>query len=240
MKWPLPRHCSSNVKMQRSYRKASYVSYSAFFLFSNDINSGSIESEPLHVSRPKLTHPKSFYRHFRSSIQIISKHTMQKSQEVVTLRAYKPFLTFLSAYKANNFRNIDDRSVLCVNILRAVGVTLLMIMNAWFSLVQLMVFINCKFDLNIGGAQFSFFLCCAPVFCLHFVLIYKINEVIATIEYLHTIVREREFFFLKIFQFSPLIVDYFSTIFLQEARYLQRHRRAMRQRKTNTSASLEY
>lgn len=131
---------------------------------------------------------------------------MQNNEEIFILHAYRPFLTFLSVYKAANFRNIDDQRIFARNILHAVGATLLIVLTVWFMSVQLMVFVNCNFDLNVGGAQFSFFLCCAPAFCVHLLLIWNFDEVMATIGCLQTIVVEREFILL--FHFCARTIDY--------------------------------
>lgn len=118
---------------------------------------------------------------------------MENNKKNCILHAYRPFLAFISVYKMENFRNIDDRRVFHRNNWRAVGATLLSLVNIWFVAVQLMVFVNCNFDLNVGGAQFSFVLCCAPAIFVHLLFIWNCGDVTAAIDYLQEIVLEREF-----------------------------------------------
>lgn len=68
---------------------------------------------------------------------------MKEIDEIVILRAYRPFLTFLTMYKSEKFQNINNRRTLIQNISRAVGVTMLLISYLGiFLATELFVFIK--------------------------------------------------------------------------------------------------
>lgn len=120
---------------------------------------------------------------------------MQNSKDIIILRAYRPFLAFLTVFKFDNFRNIDkNRRNLLRNFLCTIGVSLLIInYNCPFLATELSVFIQSNFDLKTGGVQFSYFCCGCPTIAVHLLLIWKSNNIIDTLDYLHGIVMERRF-----------------------------------------------
>lgn len=120
---------------------------------------------------------------------------MKNNREIVILRAYRPFLTFLTMYKLDNFRHNVDRRILMRNICRATGVTLLLaIYLCPFLSSELIVFIESKFDLNASGVRFSYFVGGAPTMSVHLLLIWKCNKIIETLDYLRGIVMDRKCF----------------------------------------------
>lgn len=119
---------------------------------------------------------------------------MQNTKDILILRAYRPFLTFLTVFKFDNFRNIDNnRDNLLRNILCTIGVSLLMLnYNCPFLATELWVFIQSNFDLKTGGVQFSYFICGCPTIAVHLLLIWKSNNIIDTLDYLCGVVMERK------------------------------------------------
>lgn len=118
---------------------------------------------------------------------------MQNRERIVILRAYRPFLAYLTVYKADNFRDKADQLIWIRNICRALGVTLLItIYLCPFLAAELLVFIESNFNLKTVGLEFSHFICGCPTIAVHVLLIWKSNNIIATLDYLHGIVKDRK------------------------------------------------
>lgn len=119
---------------------------------------------------------------------------MANLNEIVILTAYRPFLSFLTVYKMDNFRGIDDRRILIRNLCYVTGVTLLIANYLCpFLSSELLVFIQNDFNLKTSGVQFSFFVGGAPAMSVHLLLLWKCYTIIDTLEYLQEIVVERKF-----------------------------------------------
>lgn len=139
---------------------------------------------------------------------------MKTNKGVIILRTYRPFLTFLSVYKFDNFRNTIDRRILLLNICRAIGVFLLLLIYLCsFLASELFVFIESDFDLNAKGVQFSYFVGGAPAIFVHLLLMWKLENIVDTLDYLHGIVEERELLFKIFLHFRAYFQYYYNTSF---------------------------
>lgn len=112
----------------------------------------------------------------------------EKMGKIVILRAYRPFLTCLTVYKLDNFRT-SDRRILFRNICRAIGFTLTFaIFLLLFLLTEFLACYNKNFDLNVIVGPFSFFLVTSLVVPVYFVMLWKSNKIIDTLDYLDEVV----------------------------------------------------
>lgn len=119
---------------------------------------------------------------------------MENNKEIIILRAYRPFLKFLSVYNMDKFRGIDDWRIFTRNLCYVTCVTLLIVNYLCpFLSSELLVFIQQHFNLKTSGVQFSFFVGGTPTMSVHFLLIWKCYNIIDTLDYLQEIIDERKF-----------------------------------------------
>lgn len=124
---------------------------------------------------------------------------MENNREMITLRAYRPFVTILNVFNRDNFRgsNSLDKNhnwrILIRNICRALSVAIVIVNYVCpFLLTELWVFVRSNYDLKASGLQFSYFIGGWPATYVHFLLMYKIDNIKDTLDYLQRIVSERE------------------------------------------------
>lgn len=116
---------------------------------------------------------------------------MQNSKEVVILRAYRPFLTYLTVFELDNFRNINSGRILARNIGRAVGVTLIFVLITFIFLgSEFIVSYNHQFDLNEVAQQVSYVILVLPAPFIYLYLFWKSSKIVETIDHLHGIVAQ--------------------------------------------------
>lgn len=119
---------------------------------------------------------------------------MRNNEGFVVLRAYSPFLTYVTVYKLDNFRNVDRRN-LFRNIFRAVGVTVLLAEFTLFLSAEFSVSYKNNFALNGTAQQLSFAIIGFPVPLIYFVIFWKSQKIIETLDVLRGVVVERRLTF---------------------------------------------
>lgn len=112
-----------------------------------------------------------------------------RTKEIVILRAYDPFLTYLTVYKLGNFRNFDRRN-LFRNIWRAVGVTIIFATFTLFMSAEFVVAYRSNFALNETAQQLAFVIIGFPVPLIYFVMFWKSHKIIDTLNILRGVVVE--------------------------------------------------
>lgn len=117
---------------------------------------------------------------------------MANKTEIVTLRAFRPFLTILTIFESNNFYTTNQRMFIR-NLSRAFGVTL--VFSGYVCLFLsggILACIQHNFDLNVVAQPLSFFISGIQVPYYYGILFWKSDKIIGTLEYLHRIVEKRE------------------------------------------------
>lgn len=113
--------------------------------------------------------------------------------DIVVLRAYRPFLAYLTMYKAKNFRN-ENRAIVTRNICRVViHMFLFFIIDAVFVPSEMMSCYKNNFVLNEIADPMSYFLAVLPVLFVYILLSWKSDKIIETLDILHETVVERKF-----------------------------------------------
>lgn len=117
---------------------------------------------------------------------------MGKNGKILILRAYRPFLSILTAYDVDNFRTNDQR-ILKHNILLVISVSALLFAYVFLFLpMELSTCIEHSFNLNVIGQQISFSLGGSQVLFIYGAFWWKRDKLIATFDYLHGIVEKRK------------------------------------------------
>lgn len=117
---------------------------------------------------------------------------MPKNEEIVVLNAFRPFLTYLTIYKFDNFQN-NDRRILSRNIWRAIGLTVLLAVYSFIFVLS--EFAECyknNFDLAKIVQKLAFVVLGLPVPLIYLGLFWKSDKIIDVIDYLHGILVERK------------------------------------------------
>lgn len=108
------------------------------------------------------------------------------------LSAFRPFLTYLTIYKLDNFRN-NDRRTLSRNIWRAVGLTALLAVYTFiFVLSEFAACYQNQFDLDRIVQKLAFVILGLPVPLIYLGLFWKSDKIIDVFDYLHGILTERK------------------------------------------------
>lgn len=120
---------------------------------------------------------------------------MKNHEKIVILRAYRPFLKYLTVYKFDNFRT-DEAAILGRNIRHAIALTFLFAVFTFIFLpAQFLVSYKNHFNLRLVIQPLSFLLAGLPASLVYFLMFWKSKKVVDTIDYLHGIVVERKIFF---------------------------------------------
>lgn len=114
---------------------------------------------------------------------------MSTDERTVILRAYRPFLTYLTVYKLNNFRN-KERRVLLRNVSRAVGVALLIVLTFLFLSSQLAACYEYNFALDKTVQCLAYAILGIQLLCIYLVMFWESHKAIDIFEYLHKVVVE--------------------------------------------------
>lgn len=115
---------------------------------------------------------------------------MENHEKIVILRAYRPFLKYLTVYKLDNFR-ADEGTILSRNIRHAIGLAFLFAVFTFIFLpAQFLVSYTNHFNLRLIIQPLAFLLAGLPAPLVYFLMFWKSNKVIDTLDYLHGIVVE--------------------------------------------------
>lgn len=134
---------------------------------------------------------------------------MPTDKKMLILRAYRPFLTYLTVYKLNNFRN-KERRILFRNIWRALGVSALIALTFLFLSSELAACYEYNFALNKTVQHFAYVILAVQLLCIYLVMFWKSHKAIDIFDDLHKIVVENRsslhIFWLEIRLFYLLIL----------------------------------
>lgn len=112
--------------------------------------------------------------------------------DFIVLRAFRPFLVYLTMYKAKNFRN-ENRLIVIRNICRVVvHLVMFSILYAVFVPAEVLVCYTNQFVLSKIADPMSYFLAVLPAIFVYILLFSKSDKIIETLDILHEIVVERK------------------------------------------------
>lgn len=120
---------------------------------------------------------------------------MPQNKDFLVLSAYRPFITYLTIYKVDNFRS-DDWRILSRNIGRAIGVSILFIISFVFTLSDFFVSYDNNFALNKSVQNSIFVLILSQLPPIYIVVFRKSHKIINALDYLCGIVIESKLFLL--------------------------------------------
>lgn len=126
---------------------------------------------------------------------------MENSDEIVILRAYRPFLTFLSVFKLDNFRCID-RCILLRNVCRAIGCSVIIAVTVTFVLTDLFVSYKHNFELDKIIQQLSFVVIGITLPLIYAIMFWNTQRIVDILDDLHGIVVESKAYFFIPFLYS--------------------------------------
>lgn len=119
---------------------------------------------------------------------------MPKDGDVIVLRAYRPFIEYLTVFKLDNFRN-DDCHILSRNICRAIGVLILHMICLLFTLSEFFVSYENNFALNESVQNVIFVIVLLQIPLIYSAMFRKSLKITSTLDCLREIVVESEQFF---------------------------------------------
>lgn len=114
---------------------------------------------------------------------------MSTDKQIVILRAYRPFLTYLTVFKFNNFRN-KERRILCRNISRGAGVSTLFAFTFLFLSSELAACAEYNFALDKTVQHFAYIILGMQLLCIYLVLFWNSHKAFDIFDYLHKVVNE--------------------------------------------------
>lgn len=117
---------------------------------------------------------------------------MEESEEIVILRAYRPFLSILTAFDLNNFRGVVNRRELKYSILIAIVISVfLFVFVIMFLPMELAACIKQKFNLNVICQEISFFLGGTQGLVIYGSFMWEHKKFTEIFDYLFGIVKQR-------------------------------------------------